>query len=193
VLSRAELFRRGVGSGALLAFGALVAPAGAASIPDGDVAYLRLLIAAELLKADFQTRALASGKLGRSPARTMRRMHADDEAHYAGLAVLMKEAAQPPTTAGDIDFSYPAGSFGSQHAIANRALELATLALGGYLGAVQNVQTPGLRLPLGQIAANEAQHVSVLAQLLGKPPIGRAFAPALPIEAVSSALDAYES
>ena len=194
-MSRAELLRRG---GALLAFGAfaapaIAAPAGAAVVPDGDIAYLRLLIAVELLKTDFQARALASGRLSRPTARTMRRMHADDNAHYVGLGALMNQAAQQPATAADIDFSYPAGSLASQHAIANRSLRLATLALGAYLGAVQNVQTPELRLPLGQIAANEAQHVSVLAQLVGKPAIGRPFAAALPIDAVSAALDTYES
>ena len=43
------------------------------------------------------------------------------------------------------------------------AASLEDLTLGAYLGAVENVQTPQLRLPIGQIAANEAQHVSALA------------------------------
>ena len=55
------------------------------------------------------------------------------------------------------------------------------------------MQTPRLRLPLGQIAANEAQQVGALAQLLGRPLIGGAFAAALQIDAVSAALDEFES
>jgi hypothetical protein len=98
-----------------------------------------------------------------------------------------------PATAGDIDFSYPARSFASEHAALALGAQLATLALGAYLGAVAQVETPQLRLPIGQIAANEAQHVSALAQLLGRPLVGRAFAPALPIGAVSTQLDRYES
>jgi hypothetical protein len=73
------------------------------------------------------------------------------------------------------------------------AWKLATLALGAYLGAVANVQTPEVRLPLGQVAANEAQQVSALAHLLGRRLIGGAFAAAMPIDAVSAVLDEYES
>ncbi len=50
-----------------------------------------------------------------------------------------------------------------------------------------------LRLPIGQIVANEAQHVSALAGLVGRPAIGHAFAPSLSIDAVSAALDGNES
>jgi hypothetical protein len=55
------------------------------------------------------------------------------------------------------------------------------------------VQTPEIRLPLGQIAANEAQHLSTLAAPLGRPTIGHAFAPSYSIDDVSTALDRYES
>jgi Ferritin-like domain len=179
-----------LGSGGLAL---LAAPAGAASVPDADLSYLRLLVAGELLKTDFETKALASGKLSAPSAALVRRMHADDTAHYGGLAALLNGAGQPPTTADDIDFSYPRGSFGSRGAITKLAWTLGTLTVGAYVGAVQKVQTPELRLPLGQIVANEAQQLSAVGRLLGRSLIGRAFAPALPIDAVSSALDEYES
>jgi len=115
-------------------------------------------------------------------------MRADDGAHYRGLANLMAQSGQTAATADDVDFSYPKGT---------PALELGwqlkQLSLGAYLGAVQWLQTPALRLPVGQIAANEAQHLSAFAHLLGKPLIGNAFATALPISTVSDALDRYES
>jgi hypothetical protein len=120
-------------------------------------------------------------------------MRAADEAHYAGLAALMNDAGQPPATAGDIDFSYPRGSFSSARSAATLAWKVTSLALGAYLGALEQVQTPSVRLPLGQIAANEAQQLSALAALLGRPAIGSAFAAALPIDGVSAALDDYES
>jgi hypothetical protein len=120
-------------------------------------------------------------------------MHADDVAHYRGLAALLTAAGQTPTKAGDIDFSYPKGTFRLQGSIVKLAWKLGTLTLGAYLGAVTNVQTPELRQPLGQIAANEAQQLSALALLLRRPVVGGAFAAALPIDAVSSALDEYES
>jgi hypothetical protein len=197
-LSRAGFLRRGAaGGGLLLASGsaaaALTGAARAATPPDGDLSYLRLLIGAELLAADFQTKALASGKLSAASTATVKRMLADEKAHYTGLANLMAQSGQTPATADDIDFAYPKGSFDSEASILKLARRLEDVALGAYLGAVENVQTPQLRLAIGQIAANEAQHVSALAVASGKPVIGRAFGPALPIAAVSAALDVYES
>ena len=196
--SRAGLLRRGAaGGGALLlsgsAISALAGSAAAATIPDNDLSYLRLLIGTELLAIDFQTQALTSGKLAAAPSSLFKQMLADEQAHYHGLANLLTGAGQVPATSDDINFAYPKGSFDSEASIMKLAGTLEGLALGAYLGAVQNVQTPQLRLPIGQIAANEAQHVSALAVSAGRPPIGRAFAPSLQIGAVSAALDTYES
>ena len=179
-----------VASGAAL--GALAAPA-AAAVPDVDLSYLRVLTAAELLKGDFQAKALASGKLDASATRLVRRMQADDKAHYAGLASLLTGAGQAAATDDDIDFSYPRASFDSRDSIATLAWKLVTLSLGAYLGAIENVQTPAARRALAQIAANEAQQLSALAPFARRPTIGRAFAAALPIDSVSAALDEYES
>ena len=67
------------------------------------------------------------------------------------------------------------------------------LMVGAYVGAVENVETPELRLPIGQIAANEAQHQGALAGLRGDSVVGTALAPALQMGAVSDALDEFES
>jgi hypothetical protein len=194
-LSRSRLLRRGAASAALACGGlaGFALPAAAASVPDADLAYLRLLLGAELLKVDFASRAVARRSLRPSTTALIRRIRADDEAHYSGLAALVGEAGQTPTTAGDIDFSYPRGSFDSEGEVLRLAWRLATVTLGAYLGAVENVQTPRLRLPLGQIAANEAQQLSALAPALGRPVIGRPYLASLPIGAVSSALDEFES
>ena len=173
---------------------ALAHAASADTIPDGDLAYLRLLIAAELLTIDFQGNALSSGKLQRNGARALfRRIRADEKAHYAHLAALMTAAGQTPATSADIDFTYPKGSFRSRAAIVKLAGRLERLSVGAYVGAVENVETPALRLPIGQIAANEAQHEGALAVLAGRSAIGKAFAPAMQIAAVSDALDEFES
>jgi hypothetical protein len=193
-LNRRALLRRGVGGGAtVLGLGAFAGRANAAGIPDGDLSYLRLLVGAELLKLDFETRALASRQLTAAATRLLRQLRADDTAHYAGLAALLNNAGQPPAGPGDIDFSYPRASFASQKQIAQLAWQLTSLALGAYLGAVGNVQTDSVRLPLAQISANEAQQAGALAPFVGRPQVGAAFAPALPIDAVSAALDEFES
>jgi rubrerythrin len=172
-----------------------VAPAAAADTPpDSDLAYLRLLIAAELLVFDFQTRALAGGKLARNGAHALfRRIRADEKEHYTHLASLLTAAGGTPATADDIDFSYPKGSFRSQASIVRLAGRLEHLMVGAYVGAIENVETPELRLPIGQIAANEAQHQGALAALSGRPAVEKAFAPALRMNAVSDVLDEFES
>jgi ferritin-like protein len=105
----------------------------------------------------------------------------------------MTAAGQTPTTSDDIDFSYPRGTFATAASIVKQAEAIEQLVLGAYVGALGNVQTPGLRLSLGQIGASEAQHCGALAALAGRPAIESAFAPALQMGAVSDALDAYES
>jgi hypothetical protein len=192
MLDRATLVRRGVG---LLAGGAALglAPAAFAAVPDEDLAYVRLLIGVELLEVDFQARALASGRLDPQTGRLLRNIAAQEKAHLTGLSVLVTNAGQVPATADDVDFAYPKGTFASAAKIQRLADTIETLALGAYLGAVENVQTAAWRLPLGQIAATESRHVGALAAAAGKPVLGRAFAPSLQIDAVSAALDVYES
>jgi rubrerythrin len=193
-LTRSSFLRRG---GAVLAAGwltgALAGPASALDAPDGDVAALRLLIGAELLALDFQSRALASGKAGSEAKGLLQRLHADEQAHYDGLADLMGQAGETPAAPDDIDFAYPRSTFASEAAILRLAEELEELQLGAYVGANATVETPRLRLALGQISANEAQHVSALRALAGKPAVGKAFGPALRSDAVTSVLDLYES
>ena len=196
--SRAELVRRGVvGGGALIvsASGLAVLPAVASAdtLPDGDLAYLRLLFAAELLGIDFQTQALASGKLQHDARTLLRQMRADETVHYKKLAAVMTAAGQVPATSADIDFSYPKGTFRTSRPITTLTARLERLMVGAYLGAVENVETADVRLPIGQIAANEAQHAGALAALHGESVIGKAFAPAMSIGEVSNALDEYES
>jgi hypothetical protein len=194
-LSRQALLRWSAVGGA-----ALLLPRGAAASatpldtpPDGDVAYLRLLIAAELLAIDFHRRALATKRrLGALGATVMQAL-ADERAHYAMLGRLLQKSGHVPATLGDVDFTYPRGSFASRVSIARLGWRIEGLLLGAYLGAIENVQTAELRLPIGQIAANEAQHLSALAPAVGKLRIGRAFPAALTMSAVSSRLDAFES
>ena len=197
-VSRAELLRRGaVGGGALLVsasgLSAFAGTAEAAAPPDADLAYLRLLIAAELLAIDFQTHALASRKLRHDGAALIKKMRTDENAHLTRLAAALTAAGGTPATSADIDFRYPKGTYRSQASILKLAARLERLLVGAYLGAVENVATPDLRLSIGQIAVNEAQHEGALAALAGRPVVGKAFAPAMQMGAVSDALDAYES
>src|SRR5438552_2783885 len=71
-LSRAAFLSRGTLAGVALtvggsALGALTPEAAADTLPDDDLAYMRLLVGAELLAIDFYTRAIATNRV-REPA-----------------------------------------------------------------------------------------------------------------------------
>jgi rubrerythrin len=165
----------------------------AAVIPDADLAYLRLLVGGELLAIDFQTKAIATGKLNAALRLTFRRLLVDERAHYARLSKLVVDAGQTAAGPGDVDFTYPRGSFASRTSIARLGWRIESILVGSYLGAIEEVVTPEVRLPIGQIAASESQHLSTLGPSAGKSRIGRAFPAALSIEAASAALDVFES
>ena len=172
----------------------LVAPSALGDPPsDADLAQARLLVAVELLLADFHARALKAQRFGALGDDALRRALFNETEHLAGVSAILTGAGQPAATAGDIDFSYPAKAFTSRGTIARLALELERLALGAYLGAIAAVQAASLKLPLAQIAACEAQHVSVFAAEATGHGLGSSFGEALSIDEASNALGRYTS
>jgi hypothetical protein len=195
-LSRRGLLRLGAAGGAALLVpvpAAFAAESAGTPAPEGDLANLRLLIGAELLAIDFHVRALAARKLRGRAVTTYRRSLADEKLHYGTLTKLVSAAGEVPATAADVDFDYPRRSFNGARSISALAWRIETLLLGAHLGAVETMETASLRLAVGQIAANEAQHLSALAPFAGKPTIGRPFPTALHADAVSTALEVFES
>ena len=113
-LTRGAILRRGAFAGGALAMGGvgaavLAAPAGAMALPDGDLSFLRLLTAAELLALDYQGQALTGGLLSGDAKAIVAQASADDKAHYAALADLLGKGNVVAATADDIDFTYPDG------------------------------------------------------------------------------------
>lgn len=195
--SRTELVSRGVKGGAALllvgtAAGSLAGTAGAA-LPDNDLASLRLLVAVELLGADFYGNATKAQPYGAAGSKALARAAFNEGEHYTSLAAVLTGAGQTPATADDIDFTYPDGSFDSTAAVTKLAVDLETIFLGAYLGAIDAVQTPSLKLPLARIAANQAQHLATFSELLGRAPFDLSFPNALSIGAASDALATYTS
>lgn len=168
-LSRSALLRTGAVAAVAGAFPRLAA---AAALPEGDLAYLRLLVGVELLTLDFSSRHAG-----------YKQMHTDDTAHYNGLVNLLGTSGVVAATPGDVDFSYPKNA-----KLAALAVSLKSIAVGAYAGALENVASPSVRLPLAQILVNESRQLGGL-----EGGAGRAFGPALTIESVSAALGEYES
>jgi Ferritin-like domain len=197
-ITRAGLLARGTRTTAAIMFGggavgALAGAARAETLPDADLAYLRLAVASELLGIDFYTKAAATRQFAGSAAANFRRALADEKAHYTALAQAQTAAGQAPAVAEDIDFAYPRGSFGSRGAIARLGARLEGIFLGIALGAAAGVQSQTLRVQLAQIAASQAQHLSAFSILTGRTPIGAAFPTSLSIDQATAALDPFES
>jgi len=202
-LTRADLLSGGRRTGAALllaagGLGAFAAAAGATppddalgALPAGDLAYVRLLVAWELLAIDFYTHALGSRHLDRESADVMRLALANEQAHYMYLAGVMAGSGLLAATAADIDFSYPGGAFFTARSVTRLALTLERLALGAYLGAGGNVATPALAQALSQIAANEAQHLSVISLRGRAAAFQDAFPATMTMADSSNALDTY--
>ncbi len=163
------------------------------ALPAGDLAYARLLIGFELLTIDYYGNVVRSGHLHGSAQTAARRALANEQAHYDYLARVLVASGQTPLTAADIDFSYPSGAFYTADALDDLGALLESFALGSYLGAGGNIATPALQSSLAQIAANEAQHLSVFFRRNGAPAFQDAFPEAMTIAEASDALDRFTS
>jgi ferritin-like protein len=197
-LSRAQLFDRGLKGGAALlvvgsATGFFAGSATADVITDGDLAYARLLVGAELLASDFYAKAIASKQVGGDALKYLKRAMFNEQEHYQAMAGILTGAGQTAASAADFDFSYPKGSFASKLSLAKLGVALETVFLGAYLGAVDGLLSTGFKQPVARIAASEADHLSVFTRLSGGNPVGTSFPDALSIDEASNALDAYTS
>ena len=171
--------------------GRLAGVAAAAPLPTTDLAYVRLLVGVELLASDFYTQAVAASNANPAVTWYLKRALLNENDHYASVSGILTGAGQTPAVAGDIDFSYPAGSFDSQASILKLALRLEELSLGAYLGALAALQSPAIMGGPARIAASEAQHVAYFTSALGGKTFKSSFPDALTIDQVSDALDAY--
>jgi hypothetical protein len=197
-LSKAQLFARAAKSGATIlvagaATGFFVGSATADAIPDGDLAYARLLVGAELLASDFYAKAISSKHFSGDALKYLKRAEFNEQEHYQSIAGILTDAGQMAATAADFDFSYPKRSFASKLSIAKLGVTLETVFLGAYLGAVDGLVSNGFKQPVARIAASEAEHLSVFTRFSGGNPVGTSFPGALTIDEASNALDAYTS
>jgi len=197
-LTRSELLSRGARGSALVAVAgsslgllAGTADAAAQSLPSSDLAYVRLLVGAELLAGDFYGQAIAAANSTRGVAGYLKRAAFNEQEHYASVAGILSGAGATPAVATDFTFSYPTGTFSGERSILAFAQKLEQIMLGSYLGAIAGVQSQSLLPALATIAACEAQHSSYFGFVQGGKAFDLSFPPPLTISEASDAMAPY--
>src|SRR6202035_4013207 len=156
-----------------------------------DLAYVRLLVGAELLAANFYSQAIAAANSSAVVTKYLKRGYFNEQEHYGSVAGILTGASVTPAVAGDFTFSYPAGTFDSEGSIVAFAAQLESTILGAYLGAIGQIQTASLLGGLAQVAACEAQHASYFTAASGAKAFNLSFPPQSTIDQASNSFDAY--
>jgi hypothetical protein len=190
--SRAALVKRGaalaVAGGAV---GAFAETASADPISDQDIAYVRLLVTAELLQSNFYSQAIAASNLSGDALRYVKRAYLNEQEHYQSVAGIISGAGQVPTVSADVNFSYPDGTFADEKSILEAAASLESAVVSMYAGAMGGIVTNQFKSGLAQIAACEAQHCAYFQSTTGGHPFWLSFPPAFTIQQASDAMNAY--
>jgi hypothetical protein len=142
---------------------AVLVPASAAAAT-GDAALLENLLAHERKLESAYHLALRRDLLDAATARTLRDQ---ERAHIRGLEQTLRRMGRPrPRRAAPIEAQIPEHRY-----FARYALELESRTVAAYLDALERLRNTRLLLPLGSIAANQGQHVVILRDALGLPPL----------------------
>jgi Ferritin-like domain len=190
--SRADLVKRGaalaVAGGAV---GVFAETASADPISDQDLAYVRLLVTAELLQSNFYSQAIAASVLSGDVLRYVKRAYLNEQEHYQSVAGIVSGAGQVPTVSADVNFSYPDGTFDDQKSIVKAAAALESAVVSMYAGAMGGIVTNQFKTGIAQIAACEGQHSAYFQTTDGGHPFWLSFPTAFTIQQASDAMNAY--
>lgn len=176
-LTRRELVARGLAVGAAASGGAEVQAAGAAQHPAGDAAVLRETLALELLLVFVYRGVLGSATLTSRQARIVRELLAHEQAHARALTGELKQIGQNPprgpasVAAADAELAARGVSGGlanlnSQRDSLRLLLGAEGAAEGVYYRALTRLSAPEHIQLAAEIMAAEAQHATILSQLL---------------------------
>jgi hypothetical protein len=173
------------------AVGVFTETASADPVSDQDLAYVRLLVTAELLQENFYSQAIAASILTGDALRYVKRAYMNEQEHYQSVAGIVSGTNNVPTVAADVNFSYPDGTFQDEKSIFKAAAALEAAVVSTYTGAMGGIVTNQFKTGLAQIAACEAQHSSYTQTKIGGHPFWLSFPPAFTIQQASDAMNAY--
>ena len=191
-ISRAELVRRGATLAvAGAAVGVFTESASADPVSDQDLAYVRLLVTAELLQSNFYGQAIAASNTSGEVEKFLKRAYLNEQEHYQSVAGIVSGTGNVPAVSADVNFSYPAGTFDDEKSILGAATALEAAVVSTYAGAMGGIVTNQWKTGLAQIAACEAQHLSYFQTAMGGSPFWLSFPPAFTIQQASDAMTPY--
>ena len=154
----------------------LVDVRGAFAAARSDVEVLRAAVNLEQ-RAVF-TYGAAVPRLDGRDARLARQFQGQEEQHAAGLSrALRNRGGHPPPAprgAGDVP-GLSAALSGGRTAILRFAVALEEMAVATYYDAARTLREPRLLASVARIIGNEAQHLAVLREALGRDPVPSAF------------------
>jgi rubrerythrin len=177
IVTRRQVVRHGI---AVVSVSAAPLPLRARSVlaqTRGDAEVLKAAIGMEQA-AEFAYTAIAdSGKLGRLDP--VARLFAQQEQEHAGALTraLRDRGGSPPAkpmSAEDVPGLVEATA-GSAREVMAFAGELETAAVAAYYNALAKLEAPELLSMAASIMANEAQHLAVLRESLGRVAVPEAF------------------
>lgn len=179
--TRRQAVGRGIaaGAGALTAatMPALVGVANAFADADGDADVIERAVGLEQSAAFAYTAAANSGKLG-AATRVARHFAVQEQEHADALTRALeglgRSAPAKPTRPRDVA-GLGAAIAGGAHDILTFAVEVETMSLKAYYEAHGKLRDASLIATSATIMADEAQHLVVLRQALGRNPSPDAF------------------
>jgi rubrerythrin len=175
-LTRRELVASGIAAAALAAWGAGADAAHAADLPE-DSELLGTALGLELLLVYVYRHVLASGTLTARPARIVRELLQHEKAHARALTAALRQtghrAAPGPVDVRAADEELAArgvspslAGLRTEHDSLRLLLDAEEIAEGVYYRSLSKLSEPEhIRLAAGILAA-EAQHATVLSELL---------------------------
>jgi hypothetical protein len=162
----------------------------ALSATDEELAYANFGVAAEFLLQDFYARITEAKLFQPNAQHNMNAGARSASEHAIALSQLLTDAGQTPALADDFEFAWPEGTFDAKEPAATAGLIVTQTLLGLYLTAAAAVSVPSYRVLYVSMAANLAQQVAALSQILSGRGTGVSFPPALDLESASDAVEA---
>jgi hypothetical protein len=168
---------------------AATTPQPAQAATDDELAYANFGLATELLLQDFYANVTEAKLFMTATQRNMGSGAVSAAAHVTALTQLLTDAGQTAAAAEDFDFAWPDGTFVSKKAAAGAGLTVTQTLLGVYQTAAVEISVPSYRVLYVSMAANLAQQVASLAQILGGRGTGVPFPAGHDLEHASTAVE----